>query len=270
MRPPRFLADGPALLRRLAVFLLLCGAPVGATAQGEDPPKALDQAIQEGLQRDRLDRASERRIGQINKETERLLKEYRTLYERLEAARQQNEQLEKDIAAQRHSLGLLQADFSKAETIQRRFAPLLREMAETLVEFVRLDIPFQRAQRLEEAERLLELVERGDLELPEKFRRVMEAYRIEADHNKTIASYPGARLELQGRPIHVELLRVGRLMLYYRSPDGSQSGYWDKQARRWRSLPEAYLPALERALRVARRQAAPELLPLPVPTVPRR
>ena len=233
------------------------------------PDSTLERAVQKRLESDRLDRASEKRIEELSEETLALLTEYRELRGLLATALERNEQLEKEIAAQHRRMGVLQADASKIETIQQRFSPLLREMAETLREFVLLDLPFQHEQRLEKAEALLETVERGDLELPERFRSVMDAYRVEALHNKTIAAYPDTKLELQGRRVSVELLRVGRLMLYYRSPDGSLVGYWDRESRRWRPLPEAQWPTLKRALRVARREAAPELLPLPVPAVPR-
>jgi len=59
---------------------------------------------------------------------------------------------------------------------------------------------------------------------------------------------------------------VGRLALFFRTLDGRRVGRWDPEARRWAALDDRYVEPLARAFAVARKQAAPDLLTLPLPT----
>ncbi|MHC5804471.1 DUF3450 family protein, partial [Streptococcus pyogenes] len=59
-------------------------------------------------------------------------------------------------------------------------------------------------------------------------------------------------------------LRVGRTALFYQSPDGAETGMWNKQTNQWESLPEGYRDAVEQGLRIAKKQAPPALIELPV------
>ncbi len=63
----------------------------------------------------------------------------------------------------------------------------------------------------------------------------------------------------------VDLLRVGRVALFYRSLDGRHLGAWDPAQGDWRPLPARWRQPLAKALRVARKQSAPGILTLPLP-----
>ena len=82
------------------------------------------------------------------------------------------------------------------------------------------------------------------------------ARRVEADRDE---------VALPGGPRTVDLLRVGRVALYYRTLDGTEAGWWDAEKGAWRPLSAEHRPALEQALRVARQQSPPGLMWLPVP-----
>ncbi len=59
-------------------------------------------------------------------------------------------------------------------------------------------------------------------------------------------------------------LQLGRVSLMYRTLDGSETGYWDADKKTW-VVDESYTEAVEEAIRVARRDGAPDLLTVPVP-----
>ena len=63
-----------------------------------------------------------------------------------------------------------------------------------------------------------------------------------------------------------EFLRVGRITLLYQSPDGMETGVWNKQTRQWDALPQEYRSAVEQGLRIAKKQAPPALIKMPVQT----
>jgi hypothetical protein len=97
----------------------------------------------------------------------------------------------------------------------------------------------------------------------------MEAYQIENEYGRTIESYRGA-VELAGRETTVDFLRFGRIALVYQSLDQADAGVWNQETRSWDRLDSSYRSAIRQGLRIARKQAAPDLirLPLPVATSP--
>ena len=68
----------------------------------------------------------------------------------------------------------------------------------------------------------------------------------------------------------MEFLRLGRTAIYYLTLDHQRAGYWDVDAARWSTLDDRHVDSVVKAVRVARRQAPPDLLdlPLPPPEVP--
>jgi hypothetical protein len=133
-----------------------------------------------------------------------------------------------------------------------------------LDQFVALDVPFLEEERRARIDRLQTILERQDVTVAEKFRRVMEAYQIENEYGRTIEEYKGS-LEVDGLVREVDFLRIGRIALIYQTSDGQRPGVWDQQNGQWVALGSEYRNRIRQGFRVARRQIAPELLILPVP-----
>ena len=111
---------------------------------------------------------------------------------------------------------------------------------------------------------LRELMDRSDVSVAEKYRRILEAYQVELDYGRTLEAYR-EELEVDGTRATVEFLRVGRVGLYYQTLDGHQAASTGiAQGQAWVPVKATQRLAIRRALRVASQQAAPELLELPV------
>jgi hypothetical protein len=91
----------------------------------------------------------------------------------------------------------------------------------------------------------------------------MEAYQIENEFGRTIEAYRGT-LQVEGKEITVDFLRFGRIALVYQSLDESMAGTWNKQEKKWESLDSSYRSAIRQGMRIARKQAAPDLIRLPL------
>ena len=65
----------------------------------------------------------------------------------------------------------------------------------------------------------------------------------------------------------MDFLRFGRIALVYQTLDGMEAGVWNQAEKSWEPLDASYRTAIRQGLRIARKQAAPDLirLPLPVP-----
>ena len=62
----------------------------------------------------------------------------------------------------------------------------------------------------------------------------------------------------------VDVLRVGRAGVYYKTLDRQDAAYLDHEQKVWEQASTAERRAIQRGLRIASQQLAPELLELPL------
>ncbi|MDD2761658.1 MAG: DUF3450 family protein [Methylomonas sp.] len=124
-------------------------------------------------------------------------------------------------------------------------------------------IPFQLNERMARLDRLEHLPGGNDIELTEKFRRLLEAYRIELDYAKNIEAYRDL-LRIGNDERLVEFLRVGSLALYYQTLDEHEAGIWDKRRGLWLKLSSEDNEAISQGLRIAKKIEPPQLMVLPL------
>ncbi len=72
-------------------------------------------------------------------------------------------------------------------------------------------------------------------------------------------------MNINGADTQVDFLRVGRVVLAYQTRDESITGLWNKQTRNWEVADSSYRRSVSDGLALAKKQAAPTLLVLPVP-----
>ena len=137
------------------------------------------------------------------------------------------------------------------------------KMIEAIDLFVQSDVPFQQAERGKRVQTLQDMMGRSDVSVAEKYRKVMDAYQKEMDYGRTIKTYR-ATMQLDGAEREVDFLRVGRVALMYQTLDGENIGIWNNDSRQFEALENEYKSKLAMALRIAREQAAPDLIKIPV------
>jgi hypothetical protein len=252
-------AGARVLVLRSLVVILVCGV-LGHTSWAADP---LTQAKRTRIQGQQEAVKSQRRVDSLSEQTQTLLGEYRDVLRRTQELRAHNARLERMLKAQRDELDSLARQLENVQRTQQQIEPLIDRMVAVLGEFVALDRPFLRKERGMRVESLKRLLSDPRVDLAEKYRRVMEAYQIEMDYGRNVEAYTG-ELERDGETRTVEFLRIGRITLVYRSFDGRHSGYWDQAQRAWVALPGSYNGAIARGLRIARKEAPPDLIEVPV------
>ena len=108
-------------------------------------------------------------------------------------------------------------------------------------------------------------LDRPDIALAEKYRQVMEAYRIEIEYGRKIDTYRDT-IAIDGEQREVDILRVGRIALLYQTPDRQAAGFWNPAQGGWEPLEGSeYRGAIQEGMRMANKQASIELLKLPIP-----
>jgi hypothetical protein len=171
--------------------------------------------------------------------------------------------LQEQVDGQQEEMTSIQTQLVEIETTNREVLPLMERMVATLDAFVKADIPIFLDERINRVQRLQALMGRADVAISEKYRQILEAYQIELEYGRTLTAYEGM-LGTGADSRTVQFVQLGRISLMYQTLDGSETGYWDAQAKNW-VVDEAYAEDVAQALSVAREEGAPELLNVPVP-----
>lgn len=170
-----------------------------------------------------------------------------------------NANIQQLLRSQQSDIEALGRQIAGLEATQQAMEPLIQRMFTSLEQFVLNDIPFLEKERRDRIETLRMLVE-GENPIAEKFRRLLEAYQIEIEYGRSMNAYAG-KLD-DGRDVH--FVHLGRISLMYRTTDGSETGYWDRNSRSW-VRDSRYARPIEEAIRMAEETVAPDLIALPVP-----
>ena len=262
-----------ALAAALGAACGLATSVVFAQEAQQDPPPAdemseqremLDQTLETRSKGNVEAAKAQEQVDEISDATDELLAQYRTTLKQIDAIRIYNDQLRLLIGSQEQELASLADQLDRVELVGRSVTPLMKRMIEAVDQFVELDVPFLQDERRGRVAELRKLMARADVTNAEKFRQIMEAYQIEMEYGRTIEAYRGV-LNVDGRETTVDFLRFGRIALVYQSLDETQTGVWDQEAREWRPLDTSFRSPIRQGLRIARKQAAPDLIRLPLP-----
>jgi hypothetical protein len=150
----------------------------------------------------------------------------------------------------------------QVDVINRQIFPLMERMIDGLRQSIGLDIPFLMDERMTRVVSLEGIMERSDVSVAEKFRKVMEAYQIENEFGWT-GDYYTQSLTIDGTTRSFNMLRIGRIGLYFQSDDARVTGRWDNAAREW-VMDDSSRNEIRKGLRMARQLIAPELISVPV------
>ena len=226
-----------------------------------DSLKKSEQAIKKTHQ---SAKNSQKKIDQWDDETKKLLTQYRTTLNKTENLRIYNEQLTGYISSQKEEILEIRKKIEEVKDTGKEIVPLMLRMLDSLNQFIDLDTPFLLTERKQRVQELREILNRSDVSVSEKYRQLISAYKLEQDYGRTMASYREIR-DIEDKKMTVDYLRLGRLVLIYKSLDGSYIGYWDKKARQWKKLSKSYKKSVTKAIKMAKKQIPPDLVKLPVP-----
>jgi len=246
----------------LAGLALLVAASGFATSTALAQAQPLVAVVEEQSAADRDAQKAQKRIDQIDDETEKLLGQYRQLTTETESFAAYSAQLATQIKSQIEEIERTNAELAEIETTAREVLPLMQNMLDTLARFVDLDVPFLLDERSTRVAKLKEMMTRADVSISEKYRRIVEAYVVEMEYGRTIESYEGKLGEGDDRT--VQLLRIGRVSLLYQTMDGKETGYWDADKKAW-VVDNHYTHAFKEGTHVAKKLGAPDILFAPIP-----
>src|SRR5688572_15923759 len=254
-----------AIISAAQVFAAEPAAPAATTPPAPTPPPTTVTPGNTAAQTEANQAAATAQTTINNQvdQTQELANQYAQALAELDSFNKYNEQLQEQVDGQQAEIGSIQSQLVEIETTQREVLPLMERMVATLAQFVAADIPIFLEERTERVRLLQDLMGQADVAISEKYRRILEAYLIELQYGSTLAAYEGT-LGNGADARTVQFVQLGRISLMYQTLDGTETGYWDTQAKNW-VVDDSYAESVAQALSVARQEGAPELLNVPVP-----
>jgi len=229
--------------------------------------QSVDQVLQADQRRLNLAQQSQERINSVVEGTRSLEDQYRAVNKEIDGLKVYNRLMRAQVDGQTATLEDIGLSMDQVDVINRQIFPLMTRMIDGLEQSVKLDLPFLMDERSKRVASLKGIMERSDVSVAEKFRKVMEAYQIENEFGWTSEYYTQSlTLEVDGvdETRSFNMLRIGRVGLYFQSDDARVTGRWDNEARQW-VMDDSARNEIRKGLRMARQLIAPELIIIPVP-----
>jgi gas vesicle protein len=245
--------NGQVLVRHCLLFLFLIVA---------SPPllsASTDSVVSKELFRIAQAKASQKRVDKLYERTEKLINSYQSEKKVVEGLAFYNNRLDKTVFAQKQRLAELVQSLEEASKIERQLLPLMLKMLYSIDQFIELDIPFQKEKRIGFQENIKSYMSNNKIAISERFRLVLESYTREIGYGETIGYYNDT-VSFEGRNLEVELLRIGRVGLYFQTKDGLVSGVWNKASSNWKKLSSRQGRAVSRGIRISQGKESPDLL----------
>ena len=224
--------------------------------------QSVDQVLQADQRRLNLAQQSQERINTVVQGTRSLEDQYRAINKEIDGLKVYNRLMRAQVEGQTATLEDIGLSMDQVDVINRQIFPLMERMMDGLDQSIKLDVPFLMEERTGRVDNLKDIMSRSDVSVAEKFRKVMEAYQIENEYGSTIEDYKQS-LTIDGATRSFNMLRIGRIGLYFQSDDTKITGRWDNDNRTW-EIDNSARNEVRKGLRVARQLVAPELIIIPV------
>ena len=210
-------------------------------------------------------RVAQVRVDRIADQTDGLLQEFKQVNKQIESLRVYNSQLERQVSSQKKMMSELEESIANATVIERGITPLMISMLDSLEDFIALDMPFKREQRLGAIEDLSVNLDSARFSAAEKFRQILEVYDIESDYSRSLETYRAMiDINANGTEVEVDVLRIGRVALAYQTKDKSQTGAWNKGTGSWQTLGSEYRRPIDQGIRIAKKLSPQDVIEMPI------
>lgn len=244
----------------LKPLALALGVAVSSIAAAQ----TLDAVVDEGQAKLKAAQQSQQKIDAVVDAQQQRLIAYRALLKQAEGLEQYNKQLQTQVEGQQALIARFDESIEQVATIERQMLPLIDRMADSLGDFVDLDLPFHETERMERLQFIRDTLGKADIDVAEKFRQVIEAYEVETEYGRKIDTYADI-IELGGQHTEVDILRFGRLALVAQTRDAATTAAWNPSTKTWDELDAGtYRNSTRKGILMAKKQASIDVVTLPI------
>mgnify|MGYP000064402930 CR=1 FL=1 len=206
--------------------------------------------------------ASQDRVANLDDEADAMVREYRAVLQQKDNIALFVDQQDIYLQSQKAEIDSLNNQLGTVESIKQGMVPMMLKMAAAIEDAIKSDVPFKRKERLERVERLKQTLADPKISPAEQYRQVLNAFKIEVAYGQGLDSYEGAHPEKQGNVVN--FLRYGRAALVYMSKDESEVARYNMESGGWDQLGGGQALSVRKAIRVAKGEAAPDIVFAPI------
>ena len=246
-------------VKRISLPLLLCFAVI-TSANEVSVEVNMESILEIGRENQTLSASSQDRIDNTERQTDKLINEYKVVSKQVEGLKLYNAQKRIQIQAQLDLMDKLDEQLVQVVVMQRQIPPLAGKMLDTLETFINLDTPFRSEERKTRVDLVRSSLSKPKVTASEQVRQVLEAYNIEAEYGRKIDTYED---KLSDGTV-VNILVIGRIGMFYQTKDERTSGRWDNETGTWEELPGSYRKPIRDGIRMAKKLAPTDMLLMPV------
>ena len=247
--------------RLIWTAVLLTGLSSGAVLlAGAEEGKSLSDTVQKTVETQQ----------QTQKKQEAWAEEKNDLGARYRAAKAQVDYLEKTRAFEENEVGELDKGIAELNRRMIESAKLkdnledsLNVVVSHLDNFIKQDIPFLMDERHARIASVREAIAKPEVSGAEKLRRVLEALQVEANYGNTV-DVSQERIQVGSDEVSADVIRIGRVSVYWRSPDGKRVGEYDRASNQWVELDHKYAETISDVREMVLRLRSTKLITLPL------
>tara|TARA_B100000035_G_scaffold314923_1_gene332979 strand:- start:890 stop:1657 length:768 start_codon:yes stop_codon:yes gene_type:complete len=220
----------------------------------------MESVLEVGRENQILSANSQEKIDQTERQTDKIVNEYKVVSKQVEGLKLYNAQKRIQIQAQLDLMDKLDEQLVQVVVMQRQIPPLAQKMLDTLETFIKLDTPFRSEERRTRVDLVRSSLAKPKVTASEQVRQVLEAYNIEAEYGRKIDTYED---KLADGTV-VNILVIGRIGMFYQTKDERTSGRWDNETGTWEELSGSYTKPIRDGIRMAKKLAPTDMLLMPV------
>jgi hypothetical protein len=245
----------------LALLVFALAFPLLAQSQQENPGKTVDRTISVGQR-------TQKKQNEWADEKSDLMVRYRNAKANIKYLEQRVAIESEKAAALDERIAELERRLDESTRLRNSIQDTLDSVHDRLVDRVMSDLPFLLDERKARLLALDRELSRPDVTSAEKLRRLLEALQIETGYGGTVEVVQD-RIAVGSDTVFVDMLRLGRLSLFWRTPDGERAGEYDIGSHSWVELPDKHHGDIHEAMDMAARIRPVEITELPLGRISR-
>ena len=246
-------------IKNISLPVLFC-LSVLVSANEANVEVNMESILEVGRENQTLSANSQDKIDKTERQTDKLVNEYKVVNKQVEGLKLYNAQKRIQIQAQLDLMDKLDEQLVQVVVMQRQIPPLAQKMLDTLETFINLDTPFRAEERRARVDLVRSSLAKPKVTASEQVRQVLEAYNIEAEYGRKIDTYED---KLADGTV-VNILVIGRIGMFYQTKDERTSGRWDNETGTWEELSGSYRKPIRDAIRIAKKLAPTDMMMMPV------
>ncbi len=251
------------MTRKASLVLMLTGCLLvasGNPGMATDTERKIEKPVRQSIKTRQANQQAEEKW---RSEKEKLTEEFEKLQAEQKQLQLQKQDLQEYVDITQTRLAGKEKQLADIQQISDQIQPFLEESLTSLEALIAEDGPFLRQEREKRVDNLKKIMVDPDVSVSEKYRKVMEAFLVEAEYGTTIETYQET-IPIDGQSILANIFRLGRLSILYQSLDQQQCGFYNIAEGAWQPLPTSNNTSIHAAIEIAAKRKPVEMLTLPI------